>query len=181
MALGSAAAAIHTRVCASPVIGSDETGMRIDCGDHIFAPAMAEVFRAALRLRAARPGMDPVLFARLHQRIESLCDRLLVTDTPHRDGVRLQWRYRDHRAKLFVFLERPDVPPDNNASERALRTTVVHPKVTGCFRSDGGAETYSTILSVIETAKKSGHRLLDTLRIAIEPVTPTPLPRFALA
>ena len=252
-ALGSAAAAIQARVCASPVIGSDETGMRIDghnawqwvfqtpeatsfvrargrgsaviraalgdacpevwvsdlfsaqqkapaarfqlcvahqlrnlafaidCGDHLFAPAMAELFRAALCLHAARPGLDPVLFARLHQRIEALCDRLLVTDTPHRDGLRLQWRYRDHRAKLFVFLERRDVPPDNNASERALRTTVVHRKVTGCFRSDGGADTYSTILSVVETAKKSGHRLLDTIRAAIEPASLPPIPRFVLA
>ncbi len=249
-ALGADAAAIHARVCASPVIGSDETGMRIDghnawqwvfqtpeatafvgargrgsdviraalgdahpevwvsdlfsaqqkapaarfqlcvphqlrnlafaidCGDRAFAPAMAELFRAALSLHAARSGLDPALFERLRQRIEALCDRLLATDTPHREGLRLQWRYRDHRTKLFVFLERADVPPDNNASERALRTTVVHRKVTGGFRSDGGADNYSTVMTVIETAKKRGLGLLATIRAAIDPLTlpPVPLP-----
>lgn len=90
----------------------------------------------------------------------------------------MQWRYRDHRAKLFVFLERADVPPDNNASERALRTTVVHRKVTGCFRSDGGADTDSTVMTVIETAKKRGRGLLDTIRAAIDPVSLPPLPVY---
>lgn len=247
-ALGPDAAAIHAQVCASPVIGSDETGMRIDghtawqwvfqtpaatsfvsahgrgsdviraalgdacpevwvsdlfsaqqtapaarfqvcvahqlrnltfavdCGDHAFAPAMAELFHAALRLHAARPDLDPALFDRLRLRIEALCDRLLVTDTAHREGLRLQRRYRDHRTKLFVFLERDDVPPDNNASERALRTTVVHRKVTGSFRSDWGADNYSSVMTVIETAKKRGQGLLATIRAAIEPITLPPLP-----
>ncbi len=148
----------------------------LDRGDHAFAPAMAELFRAALSLHAARPDLDPALFERLRQRTEGQCDRLLAVDTPHREGLRLQWRYRDHRAKLFVFLERTDVPPDNNASERALRTTVVHRKVTGCFRSDGGAANYSTIMTVIETAKKRGLGLLATIRAAIDPMTLPPLP-----
>ena len=30
---------------------------------------------------------------------------------------RLQARYQEHRASLFVFFDRPDVPPTNNASE----------------------------------------------------------------
>lgn len=148
----------------------------VDCGDHAFAPAMAELFRAALSLHAARPELDLALFARLRLRVEAECDRLLVTDTAHREGLRLQWRYRDHRTKLFVFLERDDVPPDNNGSERAVRTTVVHRKVTGCFRSDWGADNYSTIMTVIETAKKRGQGLLDTVRAAIEPFTLPPLP-----
>lgn len=246
-ALEADADAIHAEVCARPVIGSDETGMRIDghnawqwvfqtpdatsfvrargrgseviraamgdaqpevwvsdlfsaqqkapaarfqmcvahqlrnlafavdCGDHAFAPAMAELFRAALRLHAARPAVDSALFDRLRLRIEAECDRLLVADTAHPDGLRLQWRYRDHRAKLFVFLERDDVPPDNNASERALRTTVVHRKVTGGFRSDGGADAYNTILTVLETAKKRGHAMLATIRDAIDPLSQPPI------
>lgn len=148
----------------------------VDCGDHAFAPAMAELFRAALRLHAARSDLDPGVFERLRLRVEAQCDRLLVADTAHREGLRLQWRYRDHRTKLFVFLERDDVPPDNNASERALRTTVVHRKVTGGFRSDEGADTYSTVMTVIETAKKRGQGLLDTIRAAIDPVSLPPLP-----
>jgi len=39
----------------------------------------------------------------------------------------------------FVFLSRTDVPPDNNASERALRHSVVPRKGSGGFRSAWGA------------------------------------------
>jgi transposase len=47
----------------------------------------------------------------------------------------LQNRFRLHREKLLTFLDYPDVPPTNNASEQAIRTSVIHRKVTNGFRS----------------------------------------------
>jgi len=140
----------------------------VDCGDKTFAPAMRELFTAAVTLADARASLSPEIFARLHQHIEAACDALLAQDTPNAEGRKLQARYRRHRDKLFVFLERADVPPDNNGSERALRTTVVHRKVTGGFRSDWAPEAYSTIATVVETAKKQGHDIFATLLSAAD-------------
>ena len=46
---------------------------------------------------------------------------VLAPTNPH--GRRLRKRYGRVRSHLFTFLEHPEVPPDNNASERELRPT----------------------------------------------------------
>lgn len=60
------------------------------------------------------------------------------------------------RDSLLIFLERTDVPADNNACERALRPSVVHRKVMGSFRSAWGAQTYAALATVLNTAKRNG-------------------------
>jgi transposase len=72
------------------------------------------------------------------RKIEADCDTLLATPVPGAEASRLWVRFREHRDRLFVFLDDPAVPPTNNASEQALRHSVVHRKVTGGFRSDWG-------------------------------------------
>jgi transposase-like protein len=61
-------------------------------------------------------------------------------------------RYKDY---VFKFLFDPDVPYDNNASERAVRNIKVKQKVSGMFKSDVGAATYSQIHSIAQTAGKN--------------------------
>jgi transposase len=60
------------------------------------------------------------------------------------------------RSGLFTFLENPDVPPDNNGSERELRPTATYRKVTGGFRSRWGADLFVDIRSVLGTAARRG-------------------------
>jgi transposase len=72
------------------------------------------------------------------RKIEADCDALLATPVAGAEASRLWVRFREHRDRLFVFLYDPAVPPTNNASEQALRHSVVHRKVTGGFRSDWG-------------------------------------------
>jgi transposase len=79
------------------------------------------------------------------------------------DEMRLQNRFQTHREKLLTFLDYPDVPPTNNASEQAIRTSVIHRKVTNGFRSDWGAKAYADLLSVISTSKIKGERVLTSL------------------
>jgi ribosomal protein L34 len=50
--------------------------------------------------------------------------------------------------------------PTNNESERALRPSVIHRKVTHGFRSEWGAKAYAALQSVIATAKLKGRRFL---------------------
>lgn len=58
-------------------------------------------------------------------------------------------KYRNH---LFRCLYDLDVPPDNNASERAVRNIKVKQKVSGQFKS--GQHTFCVLRSVIDTLRK---------------------------
>jgi len=63
-----------------------------------------------------------------------------------------------------VCLHRTDVSPTNNVSERALRPSVIHRKVIGCFRSGWGAQAYAALASVIDTAELSGVHAFDAIQ-----------------
>jgi transposase len=101
------------------------------------------------------------------RKIEADCDRLLAAPVAGAEASRLWVRYREHREHLFVFLYDPTVPPTNNASEQALRHSVVHRKVTGGFRSDWGADAHAIVTTVLDTARKRGEDLLATLHAAL--------------
>ena len=74
----------------------------------------------------------------------------------HKDFGCLQRSLLKHRDSIFRFLSNPDIPYDNNASERAIRVFKIKYKVSGCFRSDKGADMYTQLLSIADTAKKNG-------------------------
>jgi len=50
-----------------------------------------------------------------------------------------QKRLRKWRGAIFTFFYHPDVPFDNNGSERAIRNIKVKQKVSGGFRTVRGA------------------------------------------
>jgi transposase len=107
--------------------------------------------------------------------IERRCDALLATPVEGAEASRLWGRFREHRDHLFVFLSDPTVPPTNNASEQALRHSVVHRKVTGGFRSAWGADAHAVVTTVLDTARKRRENLLTTLHVALgQPVTIPP-------
>jgi transposase len=57
-----------------------------------------------------------------------------------------------HRNYLFPCLYDLDVPPDNNASERAIRNVKVKQKISGQFKS--GQHTFCVLRSIIDTLRK---------------------------
>jgi transposase len=148
----------------------------------VWAIGLRHLFGRAIRLQQLRATITPTSFARRRLRIERAVDRLVFeTYLPRADtrqARRLQERYREHRASLFVFLDRPDVPPTNNASEQDLRPSVIHRKVTGGYRSWRGAEASAILTSLLTTARKRGHNLLDALRAV---AGRSPLPAAGLA
>ena len=136
------------------------------CG---FCYQMQQLLRRALGLNKHRDKLSPHLFAGQIKAIEAACDQLLSSPVSTHNGQRLRDRYLKHRDALFTFLQRPDVPADNNGSERALRKSVVHRKVSGGFRSAWGAQAFATIATVLPAAQKQGHDILTTLTSALDP------------
>lgn len=57
-----------------------------------------------------------------------------------------------HRDCLLVFLYDLQVPPDNNASERAIRNAKVKQKISGQFKT--GQNAFCILRSVVDTLKK---------------------------
>lgn len=69
-------------------------------------------------------------------------------------------KYKDY---LFNFLYYPDVPPDNNGSERAIRNIKVKQKISGQFKSLQGAMSFAVLRSITDTAIKNGQNVLKAL------------------
>lgn len=78
-----------------------------------------------------------------------------------------QRRLRKRRDQVFNFLFYPDVPYDNNGSERAIRTIKVKQKVSGSFRSERGSEIFAILRSVFDTTIKKGGNPFETIRFAV--------------
>ena len=72
-------------------------------------------------------------------------------------------RLEKHQKSILTFLYHHHVPPDNNASERAIRNIKVKTKVSGQYRSQRGAERFAILRSVIDTIRKSNNNAFEGL------------------
>jgi transposase len=134
----------------------------------------------ALLLRAQRLGkrrddMPPHHYGLQLVAIERACDDLLAQIPNFEWSQNLRRRFIKHRQDLFHFLYFHNVPSSNNASEQALRNHVIYRKVTGGFRSNWGADAYTNVISVIETARRRGQDILQTLSSLFAPPLDLPL------
>jgi len=127
-----------------------------------WAKDMQTLFRKAIHLGNRREQMTARGYQRQVTIIEKKLDKLLKRRFSGL-GTNLLDRYRTRRDSLLVFLQRTDVPADNNVCERALRPSVIHRKVMGSFRSDWGAQTYAALATVLNTAKRSGENAFQKL------------------
>jgi transposase len=134
---------------------------------HVWAQAMRELFQEAIHLLHEFDGPTPTLtlaeFVAETARLDEELDELLRWEIAGERAQGLQARFRLHRDKLLTFLHYPGVPPTNNVSERALRGSVIHRKVTNGFRSEWGAKGYAALQTVLATAQMHGEQLLGTL------------------
>ena len=138
-------------------------GLRERCPRLRWASHLQHLFRAAIHLSHRRGALSGRGFARRVLQLERQLARLLARPVRARAAQALVKRYRKHRAHLLVFLRDPTVPHHNNDCERALRSAVVHRKVSGGFRSAWGAHAYAALASVLDTAKARGQAAFPTL------------------
>ncbi|MGH7535378.1 MAG: IS66 family transposase [Gemmatimonadales bacterium] len=129
-----------------------------------WARQLRHVFGRAVRLHHERAAVTPETFTRRRTLIERAAERLIFGPPLGRgEAGKLQRRYQREWESLFVFLHRDDVEPTNNSSERDLRNSVIHRKVTGGYRSDWGAEAGGIFTTILQTARKRGEDGFATL------------------
>lgn len=145
----------------------------IDAEGSVWAYHFHSLLFRAQRLNKRRDELSPAQFHASIFQIETDCNQLLLQSLHGIEEARLQRRYLKHRKSIFTFLYYSSVPPDNNASERALRNSVIHRKVSGGFRSQQGADAHATIASVVDTAKQNNQEPFDVIAGLVG--APTPL------
>ena len=87
----------------------------------------------------------------------------------HEKAATLQERIKRYADCWLVFLDDPRVPPTNNHAERCLRPLVILRKITFGHRTRHGAQRMAWIMTVKETARRHGRRVIDVLyRLCIQ-------------
>jgi transposase len=109
--------------------------------------------------------------ALLEERNKILAEFEILVNQPLPEGVPkmvpFQKRLQKRRDQTFTFLFFPDVPYDNNGSERAIRNIKVKQKVSGGFRSERGAEIFAILRSVVDTVIKKGGDPYEDIRFTL--------------
>ena len=86
-------------------------------------------------------------------------------DPKHKEMISFQKRIVKYRDHVFTFLYHPNVPPDNNGSERAIRNVKVKQKISGQFKILSAAENFAILRSIIDTAIKNNQNVVGALNV----------------
>lgn len=138
----------------------------IDSGDDLLAPRMKRLFLQAIALQRRRPQLAPSTVKQYCSRFRSSLKTILKLKPTNEEGQKLLRRYQNITEHLLLFLDDESIPPTNNASEQALRWSVIFRKITNCFRSEWGADLFAMIRSLLGTAYRQGISAFDAISLA---------------
>ena len=132
-----------------------------------WAMNMKTLISEALELKKA---MIPIQYYQPNEKRDQLVKRLeqLLNTTLHHEHAKAKTLLKNlakHKNSILNFLWYPELPPDNNGSERAIRNIKVKQKISGQFKSDHGADCFVVLRSVIDTTIKAGQNVLNALRL----------------
>ncbi len=94
-------------------------------------------------------------------------EKLLNKRVRKQEERRMKERLLKYKDNVFFFMRSKDMPHHNNSSEQAIRIAKIKEKVSYGFRSKNGAERFAVLLSIIETCKKQGLSIFESLRTLV--------------
>jgi len=127
-----------------------------------WATAFKNILYEAINLKNIHSPADYYYPINQRTELEEKLVLLLQTSIPQymKEVCSFQKRITRYKDFLFTFLYYPEVPADNNASERAIRNIKVKQKVSGQFKTIRGAQIYAIIRSITDTCIKNGQNVL---------------------
>ncbi|WP_290091050.1 IS66 family transposase, partial [Bacteroides acidifaciens] len=150
---------LNNQICLAHLLRNLEYLNDID-KKQTWAKDVQTLLRGAIHLRNEKP--DEVIpkdswLTRLDELLKKNLDSLRKEFNELKRGI---IRCRDY---IFNFLENPAIPSDNNGSERGIRKLKVKQKISGCFRTDTGADAFHALHSIADTAWKNGQSPLKAI------------------
>lgn len=126
---------------------------------------MKQLLREAIGIKSQMQEIDYVSPSEKVINIQHQLDELLLADLTdkHKKISAFIKRLNKNHDAILTFLYYPKVPPDNNASERAIRNAKVKMKVSNQFKIQDGAHRFAVLRSVIDTTMKNSQNVLDAL------------------
>jgi transposase len=137
----------------------------VDAERSVWAYRVQRLLRKSQRARETiwQEGMSPKLREAVMRYYQEALEALNRVPLIQPEERRLQKRLIKHQNWIFTFMAYPDVPPDNNSSERAIKAAKIKDKVSGGFRSVQGARRFAQLLSLTQTLRKQKLAILPTL------------------
>lgn len=110
-------------------------------------------------------GADPPQTATKEKReqLETMFEQITHQVTGYTDLDKQVRLSRKKREKLLYFLDHPGIPIQNNESEVSLRAGVIMRRISGPTKSTSGDRSIERHLSIIQTIKKQGLPVFETL------------------
>ncbi len=126
-----------------------------------FAKKLRRILRDSIRVGEKVTVHEERLRAKA--RLESRVDALIASysSSGEKNCIRFVKRLRRERDMLFTFLEEDGVEWNNNAAERALRSSVVIRKITYGNQSDQGAAAHAVLMSLRQTCNLRNENFFD--------------------
>mgnify|MGYP000327943954 FL=1 len=150
---------LNNQICLAHLLRNLEYINDID-KEQTWAKEVQTLLREAIHLRNEKPS-DIIHKESWLTRLDDLLKRNL--DNLRKEFNELKRGIIKCRDYIFNFLENPAIPSDNNGSERGIRKLKVKQKISGCFRSDTGADAFHALHSIADTAWKNGQSPLDAI------------------
>ena len=150
---------LNNQICLAHLLRNLEYLNDID-KEQTWVKKVQTLLREAIHLRNEKP-IDVIPKESWLTRLDGLLKENL--DSLRKEFNELKRGIIKCRDYIFNFLDNPAIPSDNNGSERGIRKLKVKQKISGCFRSETGADAFHALHSIADTAWKNGQSPLDAL------------------
>jgi len=137
-----------------------------------FVGTFASLLASGMNLRSL-----PITDTQFYEKAKEVKSQILkaVHDSAQHLAIRhIQQIFHENEQRLYRWADDRQIPADNNLAERDLRPTVIARKVSFGSQSEAGANTRSTLMTVLHTLKKQNSDPSTILKTALDQLAKNP-------